>query len=341
MAELRKDPITGRWVIISTSRGKRPTDFIPDNKEPGDPSNCPFCYGNENKTPPELSAFRKSGTPANSPGWSARVIPNKYPALGIDEPLTKKGLGMYDMMTGFGAHEVVIETPDHYKTIQELTTEEIKDVMTLCQDRLEDLHKDFRFRYVLIFKNEGPLAGATLSHSHSQIIATPITPIRVKEELHGTEHYFKSKERCLYCDMIIQEKELGTRIVFENDYFISFCPFASRFPFEIILLPKQHQMDFYATRSHVHELASALKITLSKLAGALNKPQYNYIIHTAPNRFNRRGYWETIAEDYHWHIEITPRLTKIAGFEWGSGFYINPTPPEDAAKYLREINVGE
>ena len=341
MAELRKDPVTGRWVIISTSRGKRPNDFVPDVKDSGDPSNCPFCYGNEQKTPPEILAIRKDHSAPNTPGWSARVIPNKYPALGIDEPLSKRGLGLYDMMSGFGAHEVVIETPDHHKTLHELSTEEIRQALTLCQDRVEDLHRDVRFRYVLVFKNEGPQAGATLSHSHSQIIATPVTPIRVKEKLAGAEAYYRHKERCIFCDMIQQEKDSGSRIVYENDYYISFCPFASRFPFELRLLPKYHQMDFSASRAHVQDMANALKITFSKLAIAMNKPQYNYIIHTAPNRFNRRGYWQTIAEDFHWHFEIMPRLTKVAGFEWGTGFYINPTPPEDAAKYLREITVPD
>jgi len=341
MAELRKDPVTGRWVIIATSRGRRPTDFVHDIKDNGDPANCPFCYGNESKTPPEIFAVRKNQEAPNSSGWSLRVIPNKYPALGIDEPLSKRGVGMYDMMSGFGAHEVVIETPDHHKCLHELSVDEIKNVMTVCQDRIEDLHKDTRFRYVLVFKNEGPQAGATLSHSHSQIIATPVTPIRVKEELAGAENYFRAKERCLYCDMMHQEKEAGTRIVYENDHYISFCPFASRFPFELCLLPKHHQMDFYGSRASAKDLASALKITLGKLAVALNKPQYNYIIHTAPNRFSRRGYWHTIAEDFHWHFEIMPRLTKVAGFEWGTGFYINPTPPEDAAKYLREITVTD
>ncbi|MBI4397914.1 MAG: galactose-1-phosphate uridylyltransferase [Candidatus Omnitrophica bacterium] len=340
MAELRKDPVTGRWVIISTTRGKRPNHFNHEVKDMGDPSACPFCPGNESKTPPEISSLRRDSSGPNSPGWQIRVIPNKYPALGIDEPLTKKGVGMYDLMAGFGAHEVVIETPDHHKAIHDLSIEEIKEVLTVYQNRLEDLHRDVRFRYVLIFKNEGPQAGATLSHSHSQIIATPVTPIRVKEELQGAERYFHHKERCLYCDVMHQEKDFGIRIVYENDYYISFCPFASRFPFELIFLPKYHQMDFYASRSHLHEMAQAFKITLDKLSLALNKPQYNYIIHTAPNRFSRRGYWHTIQEDFHWHIEIMPRLTKVAGFEWGSGFYINPTPPEDAAKYLREISVN-
>ena len=340
MAELRKDSITGRWVIISTDRGKRPTDFSPDVKENKGKQSCPFCVGNEALTPPEIFALRPGGSAKNSPGWKVRVVPNKYPALGIDFPLTKKGIGFYDQMSGFGAHEVIIETTDHEKTIEDLSVEEIQDVITVCQDRIADLHKDVRFRYALLFKNEGPQAGASLSHPHSQLIATPITPKRVKEELAGAEAYFKQKERCIFCDMIAYEKEAGFRIVYENDHFLTYCPFASRFPFEMCLLPKHHELNFYESREHIRDLAQWLKVTMEKLDNALNHPQYNYVFHTAPNLFERRGYWQTIREDYHWHMEIMPRLTKVAGFEWGTGFYINPTSPEDAAKYLREAKAS-
>ncbi len=339
MPELRKDSVTGRWVIISTARGKRPSDFKPEPSQPQDNANCPFCYGHEAMTPPEICALRADGSHPNTPGWSVRVVPNKFPALGIDDSLVKKGVGMYDLMTGFGAHEVVIETPDHYRPIDQLSVEEIKNVLTVYQDRVQDLHKDIRFRYILIFRNEGREAGASLFHPHSQLIATPVTPKRVKEELQGSEAYYKTKERCVFCDVIAQEKESGQRVVYESDHFISFCPFASRFPFEICLLPKSHEPDFYASRAHVGDLAQALKITMEKLQIALNRPQYNYIIHSAPNLFPRRGYWHTIHEDYHWHFEIMPRLTRVAGFEWGTGFYINPTSPEDAAKFLREVAV--
>ena len=339
MAELRKDLVTGRWVIISTARGKRPTDFVPDVKEKKEKESCPFCPGNESLTPPEIFAVRPQGDKDTS-GWKVRVIPNKYPALGVDFPLTKKGVGIYDQMSGFGAHEVIIETPEHPKTIEDLSTEEIRQVLTVCQDRIQDLHRDTRLRYVLLFKNEGFQAGASLSHSHSQIIATPITPKRVKEELIGAETYFRGKERCVYCDIIVEEKEAGTRIVYENEHFITFCPFASRFPFEMCLLPKNHELNFYESRSHVVEMAQCLKATMEKLDHVLNHPQYNYVFHSGPNLFARREYWKTIHEDYHWHLEIIPRLTKIAGFEWGTGFYINPTSPEDAAKYLREAEVS-
>lgn len=339
MPELRKDPVTGRWVIISTARGKRPSDFKPESAQPQDASNCPFCYGHESMTPPEIVAIRRDGSKPDTPGWTVRVVANKFPALGIDDSLVKKGVGMYDVMTGFGAHEVIIESPDHNRPIDLLSLDETKDVLTVYQDRVQDLHRDIRFRYILIFRNEGREAGASLYHPHSQLIATPVTPKRVKEELMGCEAYYKTKERCAFCDVINQEKDSGHRIVYENDHFISFCPFASRFPFEIWLLPKNHEPDFYASRQHVSDMAMALKMTMEKLQIALNRPQYNYIIHSAPNLFPRRGYWHTIRDDYHWHFEIMPRLTRVAGFEWGTGFYINPTAPEDAAHYLREVAV--
>jgi len=341
MPDLRKDPITGRWVIIATTRGKRPSSFMTETREKSRTATCPFCPGNEHMTPPEIHALRSDEhAEANSSGWGARVIPNKFPALGIDHELKKQGVGMYDMMTGFGAHEVVIETPEHNVSLKDLSVEQIGNIITIWQDRTQDLYRDVRFHYVLVFKNEGEHAGATLEHPHSQLIATPVTPKRVKEELEGSGAYFKSKERCVFCDVIAQEKDVGKRIVYENDSFIAFCPFASRFPFEICLLPKKHEVDFHASRGHVGDMALALRIVLLKLSRALDDPQYNFIVHTSPNRFQRRGYWHTIMDDYHWHFEIIPRIVRIAGFEWGTGFYINPTSPEDAAKYLREISVS-
>lgn len=336
MQELRKDPVMERWVIISTERGKRPSDFKPEPEDTPNPHECPFCPGNEQITPPEIAALRPEKTSSNSPGWKIRVVGNKFPALSSETELIKQGRGMYDVMTGFGAHEVVIETPDHLRQLDKLSVEEIRDLIRVYQDRTEALYRDVRFRYVLIFRNEGKQAGASLSHPHSQLIATPVTPIRVKSELLGAEAYFKLRERCVFCDIIAHEKETGLRIVFENDAFISFCPFASRFPFETWILPKKHELHFHASRDRIPEMAQVLKITLEKLQTALSRPQYNFVIHTGPNLFPRRGYWQTIHDDYHWHIEIMPRLTRVAGFEWGTGFYINPTAPEDAAKYLRE-----
>ncbi|HAW50042.1 TPA: galactose-1-phosphate uridylyltransferase [bacterium] len=341
MSELRKDPILGRWVIIASERGKRPGAFqtIPEEKNE---AICPFCYGNEHMTPPEIYAIRHDKSPPNTQGWKTRVVPNKFPALGIDEKLAKRGVGMmYDMMVGYGAHEVIIDTPDHHRNIKDQSIHDITNVISCIQHRIEDLHKDVQMRYVLVFKNKGKEAGASLFHPHTQLIATPVTPITVKAELQGAESYFKMKERCIFCDIMHEELSLEKRIVYENDGFVAFCPYASRFPFEVWILPKNHDIDFHSESvvKNNHFLAEILKIVFQKLAIGLNDPQYNYVIHTAPNRFARRGYWQTLHEDFHWHIEIMPKLTRVAGFEWGTGFYINPTPPEDAAKHLREVEI--
>ncbi|MBI4431054.1 MAG: DUF4931 domain-containing protein [Candidatus Omnitrophica bacterium] len=338
MSELRKDPVIGRWVIVASERSRRPSDFVSSTEDRQPPENCPFCEGHESMTPPEIYAIR-SGSGVNKPGWQVRVVPNKFPALGINTDHVRRGVGMYDQMSGFGAHEVVIETPNHDHKLHQLSTECLATVMRILQDRLQDLQKDIRLRYILIFKNEGSQAGASLSHSHTQLIATPITPIHLKQKLEGAESYFRLKERCVYCDIIEEEKQQNKRIIYENDGYLAICPFASCFPFEIHVFPKRHQSDFFASRDTNILLADMLKIVLSKVCAGLNNPPYNFIVNTAPNRFPRRGYWATLSEDFHWHIDIIPRLTKVAGFEWGSGFYINPTLPEEAAEFLAGLEV--
>ncbi len=338
MPELRKDPVIGRWVIIATERGKRPSDFAVE-QEVVDKKGCPFCEGSEDKTPPEIYALRGNSKP-NGPGWEVRVVPNKFPALRIEGDLDKVGVGMYDRMNGIGAHEVIIESPSHGKKLESLSIETLSKVFEAYKIRMLDLQNDHRFRYIIVFKNEGLAAGASLSHSHSQLIATPVTPKRVKEELEGAQEYFKYKDRCVYCDIIREELHQKARVVYENKDFISFCPFASRFPFEVQILPKRHQPDFHGIQpNEILSMSDAVKVTLNKLAKALNKPQYNYIVHTGPVRRQRPGYWTTIDQDFHWHIEVMPRLTKVAGFEWGTGFYINPTIPEEAAKFLQETDA--
>lgn len=340
MGELRKDPILGRWVIIATERSQRPEAFI-HTKEPSETNteNCPFCEGHEKTTPPEIYSLRSPHTKPNDPGWRIRVVPNKFPACGIDIGLAKKGFGLHDKMTNFGAHEVIIESPDHRKEIKDQSIEHIADIIRVIQFRVEDLHKDQRFRYILVFKNKGKEAGASLLHPHHQLIGLPITAKRVREELHGAQAYFKLKERCIFCDLIEQEMAEKERIIYENDGFISFCPYAARLPFETWILPKDHSIDFYGPKAKekVHAMADIIKVMLNKYNQVLNDPDYNYIVHSAPNRFPRSGYWHTIEYDFHWHIELFPKLTRVAGFEWGSGFYINPVSPEMAAKYLREV----
>ena len=243
MPELRRDPIHGRWVIISTERGRRPSDFVTEERRPIG-GFCPLCEGNEDKTPPEVLAFRDNGTPPNTPGWTLRVVPNKFPALRIEGELNREGEGIYDKMNGLGAHEVVIETPQHDETLATLPLKAVKNVLWAYRERIIDLRRDQRLRYVLVFKNHGVAAGASLEHSHSQIIALPIVPKRVSEEIEGAKNYFNYKDRCVFCDIIRQELQQKSRIINENQDFLSVAPFASRFPFETWILPKIHHPSF-------------------------------------------------------------------------------------------------
>ncbi|MBL7131883.1 MAG: DUF4931 domain-containing protein [Candidatus Omnitrophica bacterium] len=338
MPELRKDPVIGRWVIVATERARRPKDFSPLSDGPKE-GVCPFCQGHESQTPPEIYALRSSSSKKNTPGWQVRVIPSIRPMLKIEEDLGRRGQGIYDLMNGTGAHEVVIETPKHIANLADLPVEQIEKVLGVYINRISDLEKDERFKYVLVFKNFGWAAGGgRLRHSRSQLIATPVNPKRVKEKLIGARRYYDYHERCIFCDLIRQELDSKERLILDTDNFIAICPFASRFPFEIMILPKRHSCDFISLDSKErYNLAKILKTVLSELKLGLNDPPYNYIIHTAPFRRPKTGYWKTIDKDYHWHIEIIPRLTRVAGFEWGTGFYICSLAPENAAKFLREL----
>lgn len=239
------------------------------------------------------------------------------------------GEGLYDRMNGVGAHEVVIETPEHSATLDTLPESAVADVLWVYRERLIDLKKDLRFEYVLIFKNHGAAAGASLEHPHSQLIATPIVPVMVAEELAGSLQYFHRKARCVWCDIIRQERQDGRRVIFEDGGFIAMAPFAPRFPFETWILPVAH-------RSAYEEIVSDEASALARLVGEclrrvnriLNNPPFNYMLHTAPLR-------DPVLDHFHWHLEVIPKLTKVAGFEWGSGFFINPVPPENAVKFLR------
>jgi UDPglucose--hexose-1-phosphate uridylyltransferase len=340
MPELRKDPVIGRWVIIATERGKRPGDYEARAVDEPDAAKNPFAEGNEHMTPPEIFAFRDPKSKPNGPGWQVRVVPNKFPVLRIEGDLDKEGQGIYDKMNGIGAHEVVIETPNPTLQLEQQPVEGVARVLETYKVRVTDLLRDQRFRYILIFKNFGRHAGATIGHPHSQLIATPVTPIRVKEKLAGAMQYYAYKDRSIFEDILKQELKEGVRLVYENAGFVAYCPFASRFPFEITIMPRRQSA--YYSEIHPDEillLADILRVSLLKLEKALNQPQYNYIIHSAPARYAHHGYWATIDLDFRWHIEIMPRLTVVAGFEVGTGFYINPTAPEEAAKYLREIPV--
>ena len=330
--ELRKDPIVGRWVIIATDRAKRPLNSKAEPTPLG-AEHCPICEGHEDKTPPEILAYRSRDSRPNGPGWRVRVIPNRFPALQVEGELHKRGDGIYDQMSGIGAHEVIIECPRHQTTLAHLSDENIREVLWVYRDRLVDLKKDRRLVYGMLFKNVGALAGASLEHTHSQLIVTPIVPISVWEEMNGALEFFNYRGRCIYCDMIHQEITGGTRIVLDTPSFLAIAPFASRFPFETWIIPKQHNSHYEnIQKNEVEELATVLKTVLLKLEVALDHPAYNYIIHTSP--FDSQS-----LPHYHWHIEIIPRLTRVAGFEWGTGFYINPVPPEQAAEFMQDVEV--
>jgi len=331
MPDLRKDPIVGRWVIVAKSRAKRP-HYFESSPRLRRGKFCPFCEGNEDSTPNEIIAYRNPGTQPNRKGWRVRVIPNKFPALEIEGDLQKRGEGIYDMMRGVGAHEVIIESPQHLVSTSQLAEENLREVLWVYRDRLVDLKRDNRLVYGMIFKNVGAAAGASLEHTHSQLIVTPIVPINVGEEMSGSLEFYNYRGRCVYCDMIQQELATEKRIVVDAPGFLAFCPFASRFPFETWVLPKAHSSHYENIQKNgIEELAGMMRLVIAKIEAALDQPAYNYIIHTAP--FDTQE-----IRHYHWHIEIMPSLTRAAGFEWGTGFYINPVPPEEAAAFLRDID---
>ncbi len=330
MPDLRKDPIIGRWVIIAKERAKRPSDLI---EEPAKRSTgfCPFCPGNEEKTPKELYAHCYPRNTGNAQEWELRIVPNKYPALVSEGEIEPKKNNIYEYMEGVGSHEVVIETPEHDSHMGLYEPSQVELVMRSYQERIYALKQNSRNCYIMIFKNHGKQAGASLDHPHSQLISLPIIPKRVKEEIDGSLTHYQKTQHCIFCDIIEHERKRTSRIVYENNRFIAIAPFASRFPFETWLLPKQHQSHFeYISPEDRQDLAESLLFVLKQLNNLLENPPYNYMLHSSPCNQPACEF-----PHYHWHLEITPKLTQVAGFEWGTGFYINPIPPEAAAEHLR------
>src|SRR5512146_364960 len=285
MPELRRDPIVGRWVIIATERAKRPSD-VPRVREPSPAGFCPFCPGHEDKTPREVyAAGRPASMPPNGPGWQVRVVPNRYPALMIEGDLEREANGIYDRMNGIGAHEVVIETPEHTKHLGSLSDAEVTEVLFAFKARMLDLRNDLRFRYILLFKNQGPAAGATLEHAHSQLIALPVTPRQVQEEIDGARRHYDHRERCIFCDIVAQERKDRSRLVFENEEFLVFAPWAPRSPFETWIVPKRHESNYEAEpKERLGLCAQALRTTLRRMSAALGDPAFNFIVHSNPLR---------------------------------------------------------
>jgi UDPglucose--hexose-1-phosphate uridylyltransferase len=261
-------------------------------------------------------------------------VPNQFPVLRVEGTLDRQGEGLFDKMNGIGAHEVIIETPRHEDTLATMSDGAIEDVLWAFRERVQDLKRDQRFRYIIIFKNHGAAAGASLDHSHSQIIALPIVPREVRDEVDGARAHYQGKERCVFCDIVRQEMSDRRRVIEENADMAAIAPYAPRFPFETWILPRRHQSHFEdAPRHEYASLARLLGDILRRMNKALRNPPYNLLIHSAPVP-------EPATEYYHWHVEIIPKLTKVAGFEWATGFYLNPTAPEEAAEVLREARPG-
>jgi UDPglucose--hexose-1-phosphate uridylyltransferase len=329
MAELRREPIALRWVVIMTSETKGPDDYLVFRKpyreiEPIEP--CPFCAGNEVHTPQQILSLegKEKGK------WAVRVVPNKFPFFRIEGELDKRPDGMYDLMNAIGAHEIVIETPYHEGAWARMDSDQMERVLRAYRERASDLARDRRFRQVLILKNH---PGIYNLHPHSNILALPVIPRRIDEEIGGTLDYFRRKERCIFCDIIKEEITSGKRLILETDYFLSFCPFASRYPFETWIIPRRHSPDFVSIRDEeMRDLASVMGNVFRRLFLLLQDPPYSFAIHSSPiqEKYHR--------SEYHWHMEIRPRIGLREGFEWATGFCVNPTPPELAATYLREAD---
>ena len=334
MPELRQNPATKQWVIIATERAKRPEDYLKHSEEEEHPDyseSCPFCPGNEAMTPPEEFAYRISGTKPNTEGWWVRVIPNKFAALVPDGDLSRiRENGFFRRMSGVGKHEVVIESPLHNATIGTMDTGQVEEILLIYRDRFNELSQEPRFQYVKIFRNHGRLAGTSLIHPHSQVIAAPFVPHHIRHRLEEAMRYYDDYGDCVFCRMLEEEVLREKRVVLETEEFVAFEPFASSVPFETWIMPKKHAATYGSISvDDAKRLAEVLSRTMRRMYVGLDDPDYNYMIQTAPFKEENENW-------YHWFVQIIPRLTMIAGFELGSQVFINTTPPEEAADFLRQ-----
>jgi UDPglucose--hexose-1-phosphate uridylyltransferase len=330
MAEFRKDPVTGRWVIIASERAKRPRHHASAGHDAkARATDCPFCVGHETMTPPEVWAQRDTNTRANEPGWQVRVVPNKYPAVENNRDETIAKSAGYEASNGLGVHEVIIESPDHATNIGTLGLNQFANFLRAYRERMRALRADPRWRYLILYKNQGEPAGATLEHVHSQLLALPFVPREAADELSNAKKRYDSTGACLYCNIVQRETDCRERLIASTERFVALCPFAPRFGYEFWILPKQHAVAFEeSSEEDIVALAFALKDAVSRLNHILNDPPFNYVIHSGPPQ-------ESELLHYHWRFEIMPQVTRAAGFEWGSGMFMNSIAPEDAARLLR------
>jgi UDPglucose--hexose-1-phosphate uridylyltransferase len=335
MPQLRQDIVTGHWVAIATERAKRPSSFSRARAEPTTATaQCPFCAGRESMTPPEVMAYRSATSQPNKPGWNVRVVPNLYPAFGPSTgELNLISGGLYPSMNGLGVHEVIISSPDHREDFADLSVDAIAEIIRAYVERYKANAGNPVIKYLLIINNHLKEAGASLEHPHSQVFGIPIVPDAVRDELVGIDRYRSATGACVYCDLVASEIDIGTRVIYENGRFLVFAPFASRTPFESMIIPKWHAPRFEELgRDDQVLLADALKQVTSRISLGLNDPPYNFYIHTSPVGANNQP-------DYHWHIELLPKLAIAAGFELGTGIMINVVTPESAAEFLRGVDV--
>lgn len=328
MSELRQDPITGRWVIIAPARAARPGNFGASLKQT-DGEACPFCSGNEAMTPPEVWAQREAPTEPDRPGWRLRIVPNKYPALTTIGKIPRKSDDFYRSTEAVGIHEVIIESPEHVTHLTALPTAHLIDILRAYRTRLRRLRQDARWRCLLVYKNQGERAGATLEHVHSQLTALTLIPTEIMSEIDGARRYFAIQGRCIYCDIVRREMEAGERLVTETERFVALCPFAPRFGYETWLLPKRHATDFAdSSDEDIAGLGEILRDFTVRLDRLSTNPPFNYVIHSLGRDMDTGSHT-------HWHMKILPQLTRAAGFEWGSGVHMNSVSPEEGARLLR------
>jgi UDPglucose--hexose-1-phosphate uridylyltransferase len=327
--QLRKDPVVDRWVLIAPERAARPTELdVPAHLTHHEV--CPFCEGREAETTPEVLAVRDPGSRPDGPGWRVRVIANRYPAARPDAGGSLVDAGLHVARPGVGWHEVLVECPQHEVSLAALPGEQVRLVFAAYRDRLVALRHDERIAYAQVFKNHGVDAGASLEHAHSQILAVPVVPREVRAELDCATAYARAQGRCVFCDLLARERTAGARMVLETEHVAAFTAYAGRFPYETWVLPKRHSGHFDRLKDgELADLAAAVRTLLRRLGAVVDDLAYNYVVHTLPLRAAE-------SPAFHWHLELLPRLTGIAGFELATGCYLNPMPPEEAAARLQE-----
>lgn len=329
MSELRLNPITREWVIIYTEKARRPEDFHQRREKRYSPErldSCPFCPGNEGKTPPEIMRIPSDGQ------WKLRVMPNKYPALQLEGERKRSNDGLRHLVSGVGRHEVIVEGPRHDIHMAHFGPEEITDIIRAYKSRFADAANDPRIEHVIVFKNHGFASGTTIQHPHSQLIGTPVKPLQVRSRVEEAQRYFDYSGECLMCAMLRDELSDGRRVLLETPFFVSFIPYAALSPFHMWIFPKRHASFFGdISEEEISDLAVNLKTVLLKLHNGLDNPDFNFVIRSDSTH-------ESL-EHYHWYISIVPRLIQTAGFELGSGMYINMSVPEEVAGFIRNVTV--